>query len=128
MGRFLHTHSWYSTRFLPMQNCWVFFILIVPISDMVGGFSMWGPPSTLENDSMLDLAVKYSNWPPANWLHTQAKEGDIVSVRIGGEFSYPNYATTKLDDHNVVLIAGGVGINPLASIFFHIKDLKGNNL
>ena len=94
---------------------------------MVGGFSMWGPPSTLENDSMLDLAVKYSNWPPANWLHTQAKEGDIVSVRIGGEFSYPNYATTKLDDHNVVLIAGGVGINPLASIFFHIKDLKGNS-
>ena len=31
---------------------------------MIGGFSMCGPPSRLERESLLDLAVKFSKWPP----------------------------------------------------------------
>lgn len=85
---------------------------------------MCGPPSTVVQENSLDLAVKYSEWPPANWLHTKAQEGDNVSIRIGGDFFYPDQHTNS-GEHDVLLIGGGVGINPLASIYFHISDLVG---
>ena len=92
---------------------------------MVGGFSMCSAPQELETERTFDLAIKYSEWPPANWLHTKAKEGDTVGIRFGGDFHYPDRTTDSLKDHDVLLIAGGVGVNPLVSIFFHINDLYG---
>ena len=94
--------------------------LFIPSVDMVGGFSMYGPPSRLEKEQILDLAVKYSEWPPANWLHTSASVGAQVAVRIGGDFYYEQ--PDDEGDHQVLLLAGGVGINPLASILFHIAE------
>ena len=87
---------------------------------------MWSSPKKLESEKKLDLAVKYSEWPPANWLHTKAKEGDLVTMRFGGNFHYPDQSIDLTKDHNLLLIAGGVGVNPFASIFFHAFDLKGN--
>lgn len=103
---------------------WVDFF--IPGVEMIGGFSMCSPPSELENENELTLAVKYSEWPPANWLHTSAKEEDWVSLRFGGDFHYPDKDTDLVKDHSVFLIAGGVGINPLASIYLHIFDLMNN--
>ena len=60
---------------------WVDFF--IPGVEKVGGFSMWSPPSKLENESKLELAIKASTWPPANWVHTQAKIGSKLSVKIG---------------------------------------------
>ena len=71
---------------------------------MVGGFSMWSSPRKLETEKILDLAVKYSEWPPANWLHTQAKEGDAVSMRFGGNFHYPDKNIDTSKHHDVLLI------------------------
>lgn len=46
-----------------------------------------------------------------------------VAVRVGGEFFFdPQPADTS---RNLVLIAGGVGINPLLSILRHAADLHG---
>ena len=42
---------------------------------------------------MLDLAVKFSTWGPAYWLHTKAEIGSSVALRVGGDFHYPNLAT-----------------------------------
>ena len=92
--------------------------LFIPNVDMVGGFSMWGSPSRLEKEHVLDLAVKFSEWPPAHWLHTAATAGSNVAVRIGGDFYYEQ----PDGDHDVLLLAGGVGINPLASILFHVAE------
>jgi len=100
---------------------WVDFF--IPNVDMIGGFSMCSPPSDLEDEKSLSLAVKYSEWPPANWLHKIAKEDDCVSIRFGGDFHYPDKDTDTVKDHSVFLIAGGVGINPLASIYLHSFDL-----
>jgi len=97
--------------------------LFIPNVEMIGGFSMYSSPSDLENEKSLCLAVKYSEWPPANWLHTIAKEDDCVSIRFGGDFHYPDKDTDLVKDHSILLIAGGVGINPLASIYFHSFDL-----
>ncbi|NWX51378.1 OXND1 protein, partial [Steatornis caripensis] len=49
--------------------------------------------------------------------------GSEVALRVGGDFFFdpqPGDSPVKL-----VLIAGGVGINPLFSILLHIADLRG---
>jgi len=76
--------------------------------------------------NIIDLAIKYSDWPPTHWMHTKACEGSSIKLRIGGNFYYPCQDVNALEDHQVLLIAGGVGINPLASIFLHIDDLIGH--
>lgn len=100
---------------------WVDFI--IPGIEKVGGYSMCSPPIKLENESKLDLAVKSSTWPPAQWVHQSAKVGSKVQLKIGGNFFYPNESTTD-SEHNLLLIAGGVGINPIASIIFQAVHLK----
>ena len=62
---------------------------------------MCSPPSDLEDEKSLSLAVKYSEWPPANWLHKIAKEDDCVSIRFGGDFHYPDKDTDTVKDHSV---------------------------
>ena len=88
-----------------------------------GGFSMCSSPSRMEKENILDLAVKYSDWPPTHWLHSKAFEGCTIKLRFGGNFYYPCHDVIACEDHQVLLIAGGVGINPLASIFLYINDL-----
>jgi len=100
--------------------------LFLPGVDQVGGFSMCSGPHTLQSNSSLELAVKYSTWPPAQWIHTKCKEGDWVTFRFGGDFYY-DPTKDKLfdnDNHSLMLIAGGVGINPLYSIFQHATHLS----
>lgn len=107
---------------------WVDFF--IPGLEKVGGYSMCSEPTRLQKLGQLDLAIKFSTWPPAYWLHTQAKIGSKVAFRVGGEFHYPNKtieAALKNNDdssHDILLVAGGVGINPLASIFFHISEIE----
>ncbi|KAE8596668.1 hypothetical protein XENTR_v10016189 [Xenopus tropicalis] len=98
---------------------WVdFFIPGVP---KVGGFSICSCPGLLETEGVLELAVKYNLHPPAHWIHSQCTLGSEVAVRVGGEFCFdPQPSDLPLD---LVLIAGGVGINPLFSILLHVADL-----
>ncbi|KAM4026732.1 oxidoreductase NAD-binding domain-containing protein 1 isoform 1-T1 [Anomaloglossus baeobatrachus] len=98
---------------------WVdFFIPGVP---KVGGFSICSSPGLLEREGVLELAVKYNLHPPAHWIHTQCSLGSEVALRVGGEFFFDPQASDSPVD--LVLIAGGVGINPLFSILLHVADL-----
>ena len=105
---------------------WVDFF--IPGLEKVGGYSMCSEPKSFETEGKLELAVKYSMWAPAKWLHTQAKVGSKVAFKVGGEFHYPNKIIEAIDgqkcEHDILLIAGGVGINPLASIFFHLNQIE----
>ncbi|XP_008057096.1 oxidoreductase NAD-binding domain-containing protein 1 isoform X2 [Carlito syrichta] len=78
---------------------WVDFF--VPGVSVVGGFSICSSPRLLEQERMIELAVKYTNHPPALWIHNEPADAS----------------------RNLVLIAGGVGINPLLSILRHTADL-----
>ena len=42
---------------------------------------MSSSPSVLKSSGLLELAVKYSSWAPANWVHTQCAVGDWVTLR-----------------------------------------------
>lgn len=94
----------------------------IPGEPQVGGFSMTSSPHELQSLSTLDLAVKVSSWPPARWIHSKCKEGDTVAFRFGGDFFYD--ATQMNQPHSLLLIAGGVGINPLYSIFQHVAHAE----
>nr|XP_002716235.1 oxidoreductase NAD-binding domain-containing protein 1 [Oryctolagus cuniculus]XP_008264266.1 oxidoreductase NAD-binding domain-containing protein 1 [Oryctolagus cuniculus]XP_051674453.1 oxidoreductase NAD-binding domain-containing protein 1 [Oryctolagus cuniculus] len=98
---------------------WVdFFIPGVPV---VGGFSICSSPRLLEQERVIELAVKYANHAPALWVHNQCTLDSEVAVRVGGEFFFDPQPTDA--SRNLVLIAGGVGINPLLSILRHAADL-----
>ncbi len=83
----------------------------VPDVDTIGGYSITSLPEDLP---VLELAVKASDHPPAAWVTREAKVGDRVHMRVGGEFVYA--APAAVPDGRVqqlLFIAGGVGINPL---------------
>ncbi|KAM5157972.1 oxidoreductase NAD-binding domain-containing protein 1 [Mantella aurantiaca] len=108
-----------NSEFTFKAGQWVdFFIPGVP---KVGGFSICSSPGLLEKEGVLELAVKYNLHPPAHWIHTQCSLGSEVALRVGGEFFFDPKATDSSVD--LVLIAGGVGINPLFSILLHVADL-----
>ncbi|KAM4704853.1 oxidoreductase NAD-binding domain-containing protein 1 [Rhinophrynus dorsalis] len=108
-----------NSEFTFKAGQWVdFFIPGVP---KVGGFSICSSPGLLEREGVLELAVKYNLHPPAHWIHTQCSLGSEVAMRVGGEFFFdPQPSDMPV---NLVLIAGGVGINPLFSILLHVADL-----
>ncbi|XP_054993169.1 oxidoreductase NAD-binding domain-containing protein 1 isoform X2 [Sorex araneus] len=98
---------------------WVDFF--IPGVSVVGGFSICSSPKLLEQERMIELAVKYANHPPSLWIHNQCKLDSEVALRVGGEFCFDPQPTDA--SRNLVLIAGGVGINPLLSILRHAADL-----
>ncbi|XP_060081534.1 oxidoreductase NAD-binding domain-containing protein 1-like [Ylistrum balloti] len=109
----------HDKRFFFKAGQWV--DMMIPKVEKVGGFSMCSSPRKLAQDGLLDLAVKKSNHPPAHWVHTQCREGIEVNIRSGGDTFYD----PKPDDPqpDLLLLAGGIGINPLYSILCHVTDL-----
>ncbi|KAG5265133.1 hypothetical protein AALO_G00261770 [Alosa alosa] len=99
---------------------WVDFF--IPGMQKVGGFSMCSAPGLLQREGVIELAVKFTEHPPAHWIHTKCALGAQVAVRVGGDFYFdPTPDNSPLD---LLLIAGGVGINPLYSMLLHAADLK----
>uniref|UniRef100_A0A3Q1EG53 Oxidoreductase NAD-binding domain-containing protein 1 n=1 Tax=Acanthochromis polyacanthus TaxID=80966 RepID=A0A3Q1EG53_9TELE len=98
---------------------WVDFF--IPGVETVGGFSMCSSPGLLQREGVIELAVKYAKHPPAHWVHTTCTVGSSVAMRVGGEFFFdPSPSDPSVD---LLLVAGGVGINPLYSILLHTTDL-----
>ncbi|XP_054620061.1 oxidoreductase NAD-binding domain-containing protein 1 [Dunckerocampus dactyliophorus] len=95
--------------------------LFIPGVEKVGGFSMCSSPGLLQREGVVELAVKHSKHPPAQWVHTACTLGSQVTMRVGGDFYFdPSPSDPAV---NLLLVAGGVGINPLYSILAHAADL-----
>ncbi|KAK7109825.1 oxidoreductase NAD-binding domain-containing protein 1-like isoform X3 [Littorina saxatilis] len=95
----------------------------IPGLDTVGGFSMCSSPGLLQTQRILMLAIKFAKHPPAFWVHTKCKSGDTLLLRAGGDF-YLDPQAGEENPSDVLLIAGGVGINPLYSMIQHLADLN----
>ncbi|XP_045913689.1 oxidoreductase NAD-binding domain-containing protein 1 [Micropterus dolomieu] len=98
---------------------WVDFF--IPGVEKVGGFSMCSSPGLLQREGIVELAVKYTKHPPALWVHTTCTVGARVAMRVGGDFFFDLSPSDPSVD--LLLVAGGVGINPLYSILLHTTDL-----
>ncbi|KAM6958924.1 oxidoreductase NAD-binding domain-containing protein 1 [Aplochiton taeniatus] len=98
---------------------WVDFF--IPGIEKVGGFSICSSPGLLQREGVIELAIKYTNHPPAQWVHTTCTVGSHIAMRVGGDFFFDPLPSEPPVD--LLLVAGGVGINPLYSILLHVADL-----
>ena len=97
--------------------------LLIPSVETVGGYSITSAPHLLREKRRFTLAIQHSSHPPTLWMTTQCREGDTLSVRVGGDFFYDptpsNSCDSKAKSCDLFLMAGGLGINPLVSILLH---------
>ncbi|MCJ1243110.1 hypothetical protein MMC30_000307 [Trapelia coarctata] len=80
------------------------------------------------SNGYLELAIQSSPQnPPAAWLWRPEKEilGEILLLRVGGSFVWPPPGVDVEEVNRVVLVAGGVGVNPLISILSHLCVEQG---
>ncbi|KJX97964.1 oxidoreductase NAD-binding domain-containing protein 1 [Zymoseptoria brevis] len=111
-----------TIKFLPGQWLDTF----IPGIPRAGGFTLTSTPdqarASVSTPPYLELAIQKSRNPPAQWLWKPSEEiiGTQLVVRVGGSFTWPppHLDVAKVD--RLVLVAGGVGINPLISIFSHL--------
>lgn len=96
---------------------WIDLFCEIDGEHQVGGYSLTSQP--LPENSQIELAIKHSaKHPVTAFMHNQAKVGDTVLIsQAQGNCIYQPEMGKK-----VVLIAGGVGITPLMSIFRTVRD------
>ncbi|CAG8464529.1 9196_t:CDS:2 [Ambispora leptoticha] len=128
--------------FLPGQWLDVF----IPNVSTVGGFSITSTPRHFHLTNTLDLAIKYSTHPPAKWFHEEATLGNVVDIRVGGEFYYDDQeerenGTQSIDNISLQKEPGKAANNNIEKIqllysaktldellfFERIERLKKNN-
>ncbi|KAF0307265.1 Oxidoreductase NAD-binding domain-containing protein 1 [Amphibalanus amphitrite] len=97
----------------------------IPGTNLVGGYSMCSAPDQLRTEGTLELAVKRSSWPPAVWIHQQCRVGSRVTLKAGGDFFF--HPAPQDPARPLLLVAGGVGINPLVSILRHCRHLRAES-
>lgn len=108
----------HSKQFNFKAGQWVDFL--IPDVTTVAGYSICCSPTTLLREKTLDLAVKFSEHPPSYWVHTQCKKGSNVNLQAGGEF----FLDGEMIDKPLLLVAGGVGINPILSMLLHASECR----
>ena len=103
-------------HFLPGQ--WVDFYVPINGHQEVAGYSITSSPYRNESISLAvkdiggDLVTRY--------IHDSMVEGDTVSLSVGGTCTYSS------DKGATLLLAGGIGITPLISIFKYIGETSSH--
>ena len=98
---------------LHLPGQWVDLIVDIEGKEYIGGYSIISSPSS----PSISLAVKDVGADPVTrWIHDSMSEGDRVKFTVGGDFFYTS------DKGNALLLAGGIGITPILSIFRYIAE------
>lgn len=126
---------------------WVDFSAAAHGEPVVGGYSIVSAPRMSADLTAaagmaplprFDLAVRVARHPTAAWVFSHAERGKVVQVRVGGSF-YLARMDIDLESagsrspsrySHVLLVAGGVGINPLFSMLLELASHAqgaGNN-
>eukprot|EP00242_Pyramimonas_sp_CCMP2087_P010175 CAMPEP_0198208158 /NCGR_PEP_ID=MMETSP1445-20131203/11548_1 /TAXON_ID=36898 /ORGANISM="Pyramimonas sp., Strain CCMP2087" /LENGTH=299 /DNA_ID=CAMNT_0043881447 /DNA_START=219 /DNA_END=1115 /DNA_ORIENTATION=+ len=99
-----------DARFKFSAGQWVDFF--APGVEQIGGYSICSTPKQLEETGSINLLIKQSRYPPAAWIHNDAKPGAEVEMRVGGNFIITQEEITR----PILFVAGGIGISPLYSM------------
>lgn len=107
--------------------------LYIPNVDVVGGFTITSPPQSASSQHHpsphIELAIQDSpSNPPAAYLWRPVPEilNSAVTFRVGGNFAYPPLTLSRdqcASIDRVVLVAGGVGINPIMSMISAMDEM-----
>ncbi|KAF2155868.1 ferredoxin reductase-like protein [Myriangium duriaei CBS 260.36] len=120
--RLYSTRQDHPIKFLAGQWLDVF----LPGLSKAGGFTITSTPREAQPEknspAYLELAIQKSRNPPAQWLWRPVEEilNQGLRVRVGGDFTWPPTTLNVDGIKRLVLVAGGVGINPLISILAHL--------
>lgn len=60
--------------------------LFVPESSHIGGFSMCSSPSEYTQNGTFDLAVKHSDHPAAEWVHSKVASDNVQPMKLKPNF------------------------------------------
>lgn len=95
---------------------WVDFYVRIEGQQNVAGYSIVSAP--IAPVKTLELAVKRSGHPVAEFLHTQARVGDVFELSNGlGDVFYD-----RRIGEEIVLVAGGIGVTPLLSMWRMVRE------
>ena len=87
----------------------------------VVGYSLTSSPTS---EGYIEVAVKLSDNPVTEYIHSSAKEGDTLYVEGGnGEVYYEGGMGSR-----VVLISGGIGVAPLMGILRYIDSMRNTSV
>lgn len=79
-----------------------------------------------EGSNELELIVRQARHPPAAWVHSKAcAVGAEVDLRVGGVFTLSHCGLVARGGYtcsNVILVGGGVGLNPLYSMLLEMAS------
>lgn len=95
---------------------WIDFYVRLEGVQNVAGYSLVSSP--FQPDGRIELAVKQSAHPVAAYLHQQAVVDEVFEISNG---MGPVFYDRRIGDR-LVLIAGGIGITPLMSMFRTVRD------
>jgi ferredoxin-NADP reductase len=105
----------HSNQFTFQPGQWVDYF--IQEKDLITGYSMISSPLDLPN---ISLVVQLSKDPAAIHVHTHSEINDIVWLRSGGEVTWEASSAAA---GNVLLIAGGIGVTPFASMLNNVVAL-----
>ena len=95
---------------------WIDFYARIEGVQIVAGFSLTSTPEAGMRE--IEMAVKVSPHPVTSWIHQHAAVGDVFEISSG---MGPVFYERRIGDE-IVLIAGGIGVTPLISMFRTVRD------
>lgn len=102
--------------FVYQPGQWIDFYARIDGVQNVAGFSLTSSP--VGERHLIEMAVKLSPHPVTRYLHEQAQVGDVFEISNG---MGPVYYERRIGEQ-LVLIAGGIGVTPLMSMFRTVRD------
>lgn len=95
---------------------WIDFYVRIEGVQNVAGFSLTSSPE--DGSGRIELAVKASPHPVTSYLHDKASVGETFEISNG---MGPVFYDRRIGDE-IVLVAGGIGVTPLISMFRTVRD------